>query len=244
MSVTYTPSTGYVLENKGKTEITVVGNVTPDDIYATATPSSYTYTIKYVSTNGTNLDSSTATYKFGTTNTISAPAKSGYNTPPAQTVKWDATSKTITFRYSPVSVNTSQRVQTDGVWYYSGVNDAIYYNVDLQYQNRTANSVQVRVVWTNRILANKYYGYYQSFNVSVIGSTGIWQGTQDDYLIVPADTWSKTSSSERSLTAYSSWYTVPVSTNATSLGVSGVYWRGGKEGSPQNYKYYINIPAY
>lgn len=244
LNITYTAATGYSITSKGSTSVTVTGNVTSSTIYATATPNSYTYNIKYVSTNGTNLGSSTATYKFGTTNTISAPAKSGYNTPSAQTVKWDSTSKTITFRYNPVSVATSQRVQTDGVWYYTGTNDVIYYNVDLQYQNRTANSVQVRVVWTNKILANKKYSYYQSFNVGDINGTYVWQSAADDYLIVPTNAWLNAVNYERSLTAYSNWYTVPISTGATTIPVSGAYWRGGRESDGQHYTYNINIPAY
>ncbi|MBE6755544.1 MAG: hypothetical protein E7555_03690 [Ruminococcaceae bacterium] len=241
INVTYTASTGYSISSKGSTAITVTGNVTSSTICASATANSYTYTIKYVSTNGTDLGSSSATYKFGTTNTISAPAKTGYTTPSSQSVKWDATSKTITFRYTPQSVSTSQRVQSGGVWYYTGSNDVIYYDVDLQYQNRTANSVQVRMVWTNTIRANSRYSYYQAFNVSDINGVGVYD---TDYQIVASGTWSGTSSSARSSTAYSKWYTIPVSSNAATLKVGGVYWREGREGDPQHYTYNINIPAY
>ena len=244
LSVTYTSATGYTISNKGKAEITVSGNITSNDIYATVTTNSYTYTIQYESTNGTNLGSTTTTQKFGTTNKISAPAKSGYNTPSSQTVKWDATSKTIKFYYSPKSEPTTQNVQKNGTWYYTGNNDVIYYDVDLQYQNRTANSVQIRVVWTNRILANKYYSFYQAFNVGEINGIYVRDDFGTDYQIVPGGAWGNAVNYERSLKKESYWYTVPISTDATSISVRGVYWRGGQESNPQHYTYKINIPAY
>ena len=101
------------------------------------------------------------------------------------------------------------------------------------------------MVWTNRILANHYYSYYQAFNVSDIGGTGVWKGAGDDYQIVPGGAWGNAVNYERSLKKESNWYTVPVhTTGATSLSVRGVYWRGGQESNPQHYTYKINIPAY
>lgn len=241
LSITYTASTGYFISTKGSTSITVTGNVTSSNIYVTASANSYKYTIKYVSTNGTDLGSSSATCKFGTTNTISAPAKSGYITPPSQNVKWNATSKTITFRYTPESVPNSQRVVSGGVWYKTGSGDLINYDVDLQYQKRTANSVQVRVVWTNTILAGHSYSYYQAFNVSDINGIDVYDR---DYQIVADGAWASKSDSTRSSTAYSIWYTIPVSSKATSLTVRGVYWRRERESEPQHYEKDINIPAY
>ena len=52
-------------------------------IYASATANQYTYNIVYQSKNGTNLGSSTATYKYGTTNSIPAPDFDGYANPGA-----------------------------------------------------------------------------------------------------------------------------------------------------------------
>ena len=62
----------------------------------------YTYTVKYVSSSGKDLGSTTVTYDYGTTNTITAPAKTGYTTPASQDVKWDvaANTKVITFTYT------------------------------------------------------------------------------------------------------------------------------------------------
>ena len=44
LSITYTASTGYTITSKGKTSITVSGNVTKSDIYANVTVNSYTAT--------------------------------------------------------------------------------------------------------------------------------------------------------------------------------------------------------
>lgn len=238
---------GWYTQAEGGTKVTESSVYTvPVDftLYAHWTPKQYTYSIVYKSTNGTNLGSSTVTKAYGTTNNISAPAKSGYNTPSSQNVVWDSSSKTITFLYSPVGVSTSQRVQTNGVWYPTGVNDIIFYDVDLQYQNRTANSVQIRVVWTNKILSGYKYSYFQAFNVSGISGIDVYYcNGLPDCQIVGTGEWGSVASWERSKTACSQWFTIPVSSNATTLSVYGVYWRDGQNYAP-GYTYYINIPAY
>lgn len=236
LSVTYTASTGYSISSKGITSTTVVGNVTSSSIYASASLNSYTYNVVYKSSNGTSLGSTTATYKYGTTNTITAPSTSGYNTPSAQSVKWDSTSaKTITFVYTPASVSTSQKVKTGTWWYYDG--DArITYSVNVEYRNRTASSVQLRFVWTNTIDAYYYYGYSQSFYAS---AKGVGTG---DVLIASASTWSSSSNSSRSKTSYSGWITVPVSsTSQQSISVGADYWDAyGKYSWGSS----VTIPAY
>lgn len=69
-------------------------------LYAQWTANSYEYNIVYKSSSGKALGSTTATFNFGTTNTITAPAKIGYTTPASQSVAWDtAGTKTITFTY-------------------------------------------------------------------------------------------------------------------------------------------------
>ena len=68
----------------------------------------YTYTVNYVSKSGINLGSSKISGEYGTSKTATAPAKTGYATPVAQTVKFDSTTaKTITFTYEPVSYSIS-----------------------------------------------------------------------------------------------------------------------------------------
>ena len=217
LSITYTATTGYSLNTKGSTTVTVTGDVTSDTIYATATANSYTYNIKYVSVNGTNLGTSTVTYKYGTSNTITPKAITGYTTPAAQTVVWDSTSaKTITFTYGIEPVATTQQVASGTWWYYSSTT-GITYVTKVQYQNRTANSVQIRVMWTNT-LTNGRYGYAQTFNAS---SNGVGTG---NVTICSASTWNTGATGARSETAYSGWITVPVNTtNKTSITISGKY---------------------
>ena len=63
----------------------------------------YTYNIKYVSSSGASLGTTTVSGTYGSSKSVSAPTKTGYTTPNAQTVKFDSTSaKTITFTYNLV----------------------------------------------------------------------------------------------------------------------------------------------
>ena len=232
LSVTYTASTGYSISSKGATSITVTGNVTSSNIYATASANSYTYTITYVSTNGTSLGSSSATYKYGTTNTISAPAKSGYTTPSSQSVKWDSTSKTITFKYSPTSQPTTQTVDSGTWWTSSSGNTKITYKVEAQWRNRTATSIDIRVCWTNTI-TNPYsegrYGYKQEFE---------WWGWNT---IAEASAFSSAGGT-RSSTGYSEWHTYTISPTDTTRTI-GSDWKdnNGKSGE---WGGTVSIPAY
>ena len=225
LEVSYTANTGYSISSQGSTSITVTGDVTASTIYASATANSYTYNVVYKSSNGTSLGSTTVTYKYGTTNTITAPAKTGYTTPSAQSVSWNSTSaKTITFVYAPTWVSTSQNVWSgDWISWYSdsGNRYGISSTATAEYQNRTATTVQVRIKWTNTLTANTYYGYAQSFNVSIGDSSFV------DYSICSASTWSSSSSSARTVTAYSGWVTVPVSATQTSVSACGSFWDNG-----------------
>ena len=82
-----------------------LGNLT---VYAQWTPNNYTYNIKYVSSSGKDLGHDTVTGAFDTSKTVTPPAKTGYTTPAAQTVKFDSTSaKTITFTYQLINYTIS-----------------------------------------------------------------------------------------------------------------------------------------
>ena len=77
LAITYTASTGYTITSKGKTAITVTGNVTGNDIYATASPR--TYTVTFNANGGSSSTSSkTVTYK-STYGSLPTPTKTGYN---------------------------------------------------------------------------------------------------------------------------------------------------------------------
>ncbi len=239
LSVTYAASTGYTLGSTGATSITVTGDVTSNDIYASATANSYTYNIKYVSENGTDLGSTTATYTYGTTHTISAPTKSGYDTPSSQSVKWDSTTaKTITFTY-PVTPQSTTQTASSGTWYTwtdSGSTYGITYKAELQWQNRTSTTIQVRVKWTNTIYAYCWYGYGQYFTPTIAGTTG------SKVTIASSSTWSSSSSSSRSVTVYSDWVTVSVAATKTSISTSATWSdQNSKSGS---WSKTMTIPTY
>lgn len=241
LSITYTAKTGYSIEENGKTSVTVTGNVDGNTIYASASPNSYAYSIVYQSSNGTSLGSSSATYKFGTTNTITPPAKSGYNTPPSQTIVWDATSKTITFVYTPTDIGATvvsgTCVSTPQITLYA----------EVQYRNRTATSVQVRVVWTSTIEAYGYTVYGQKVTATC--------GSSSSTATVAAfNAWSSSSSSARSSTGTTDWMTVSLNTtNQTTVSVGIYYYQVNSNGTDMT-RYYgeggysgtwsMNIPAY
>lgn len=241
LAVTYTASTGYSLASKGSTSITVSGNVTSSNIYATATVNSYTYNIVYQSSNGTALGTSTATYNYGTTNTITAPAKTGYNTPGSQSVKWDATStKTITFNYEPTAVSNSAKTGT-----FLSSSPKITYSTTMNYRNRTATSVEVQLVttvsmqtgWTGFAHGVAYKATCGSASSGVVQVAGYKDLT----------------GSGSSKTASSGWITIPLNTtNATTISFSVYMYQSnyyntdltsyGYESS--NYTWTMNIPAY
>lgn len=243
LSVTYTAATGYSLGSTGSTDITVETDITSSSIYASASANSYTYSIVYQSTNGTSLGTSSATYVFGTTNTISAPSKSGYTTPSSQSVTWDSTSKTITFKYTPTSVSSTTKSGT------IDTSPSLTYSATVQYQNRTASSVQVRVVWTTTLGAYSYTSYGQQFTASS-GSVSTGTVVLNSY----GNAWSSYTSSARTVSATSSWITVPLSTtNATTVSLDIYYYQVNSNGTDMSKNYgegdvdatwSISIPAY
>lgn len=241
LKVNYNASTGYSLTDRGLNEIQVIGNVSTESIYASAKPNSYSYRVVYKSSNGTDLGSTTVTKVFGTTETISAPGKTGYNTPAAQSVKWDSTDvKTITFIYTPASKSNKQLMSSGHMDYWttsSGRPSGIYYDAYAEFQNRTANSVQIRVTYTNKCYAYTTFGYGQWFTPTIngqncgetqIASNSTWSGSYVTY--------------DRTATASSGWVTVSVSPTTTSVGVSSS-WRtaNSKSGS---WNGNITIPTY
>lgn len=243
LSVTYTASTGYSISSQGSTSITVTGNVTSSNIYATATLNSYTYNIVYESINGTALGTTSATYEYGTTNTIYPPEISGYYTPASQSVAWDSTgAKTIKFTYYPIEVATSQYLW-NGWWWWSGTSDyGVCYDVHAEYQNRTADSVQIRLVWKQAI--NKaQYGFTQQFYAS-FWHNGTQRANTGDVTIATASLWPKNGSWHTgSTTAYSNWITVSLdTTNATTVVVNCDWWSSEDRGSWADKV--LSIPAY
>lgn len=249
LSVTYKVKTGYTKKTSGKTSITVTGDVTSDDIYMTVEAKSITYNIVYVSSNGTDLGSSTVKKKYATTNTITPPAKSGYDTPDAQKVKWDSVdAKTITFIYTPSYVGDT--------WETGYITNDTYHKMDydvvIEYRNRTATSVELYITWTASIWSTSSTGAYNTYGQWFKASVG--SASTGNINVVPFGTWKSASTSKRSETAGSGWFTVDLSTtDATSLAMSVYYWQTNYNGVDMSVDYgidnldttwYIDIPAY
>lgn len=213
LAITYTVHDGYSLDSHGITSATVSRNLSTSDIYAVTSVKNCTYNIVYRSINGTSLGSSTATFKFGTTNTISAPAMPGYDTPPAQTVPWDsAGTKTITFNYTPSYVSPTSNSGT------ICSSPRITYSAKVEYQNRTASSVQLRVVWTSTIGSYSYTVYGQKFRATVgSANTGEVQ-------VTAFNTWKNSVYGTRSSTGTSGWITVPLGTTSSTSVNMGIYY--------------------
>ena len=242
LSVAYSAATGYSISSKGAASVTVTGDVTGSTIYASATANQYTYPVIYRSSNGTALGSSTQTKSYGTGAYVTPPAISGYNTPSAQYVTWDSVSpKTILFTYSPAEV---------GYTYKSGTlstSPGMTYSAEVQFANRTATSVQMRIVWTQTIKKGSWDNYAQMFRATS-GSVSTGNVT-----VVKQGSWGSAATSARSSTGTSGWITIPVgTTNATSAGLSVYWYQANYNGTDMSYTgvenlsttWYIPIPAY
>lgn len=241
LSVSYAASTGYSLGSHGSSSFTVTGNITSSSIYASASLNSYTYNIVYQSSNGTRLGSSTATYKYGTTNTISPKSFSGYNTPASQSVRWDSTStKTITFTYSISSV-TNHAISGN----FSSSSPHISYSTTMAYRNRTANSVEVQVT-TTVTMQSGWSGY--NYGIALKTTYGSVSSGK-----VQIANYQGLSSSGSSRTASTGWMTIPLSTtNPISISFNANLYNTNWENQyvnsseylDQYYSWAINIPAY
>lgn len=242
LEISYSVEIGYILESSGKTNIVVDGDVTSNDIYASVKADNYTYNIIYKSSNGTDLGNATATYRYGTTNTIYAPAIAGYDVPGPQDVTWDSTSaKTITFTYTPTYLYFAQDMSS-GEWrLWENNKYGVVYGAYTEFQNRTANSIQIRVVWQNTLRTsnvNTSYGYNQYFSASIGGqSTG-------DVLITSSSTWASAYNTDQNVVAVSNWVTVPVSPMQTSVAISANFWDDNPNNSNKSWQNNVTIPTY
>ena len=152
-------------------------------------------------------------------------------------MKWDELSKTITFTYSIQSVTNPQQAKS-GWWWQSG-NNGVSFVAKVEYQNRTANSIQVRVIWVQSI-KNAMFGFNQWFSSSIGGvSTG-------NVKIASTTTWPYNDGGPyytASRTVYSGWVTVSVAATTTSVNVSTNWWTDNNSNSG-SWSYTMTIPAY
>lgn len=244
LSVTYTASTGYSVTGHGKTSVTVTGNVDSSYIWATATPNEYTYTYIWQSVNGTKLGSIELTDTYGRTSKLCPPTFPGYDTPEPRNVTWDtAGTKTVIIdEYKPTSVSNSAKTGT------AFTGPRVTYSANVEYQNRTANSVQIRVSVKATIEATGHTVYGQRFSAKAnsVGTGAV--------VICAPGTWNSSSSSARSATGTSGWITIPLNTtNATTVSMSMYYYQVNYNGTDMtanygeggtNASWTVNIPAY
>lgn len=134
----------------------------------------YTYNVVYKSSSGKSLGTSTVSGTYGSSKSVSAPAKAGYTTPSAQTVSFDSTSsKTITFTYPlinyTISYNlnggampTSERLYYFQDYAYLGapIYSIIHYDVDL------SNAKSIEVLDTSNV-----FGLEWNINDEYVGDT-------------------------------------------------------------------------
>ncbi len=242
LSVAYTAVEGYSLNEKGIESITVSDHLTASDIYASASANRYAYEVVYKSSNGTVLGSTTVSYAYGTTNTVSPTSFAGYVTPEAQSVAWDSATKTITFIYTPKTVGTATLKNNQWWWKQTsnGYTFGIKYSVSVKVTARTADSVTIEITWTNTI-KDAYYGYAQYFNMTVGGkSTG-------KQTIANESKWnvSKGEAQNGSATKKVTLTITGITATTTSLDYSVTTSTSDKSGScPGSFSGTIEIPAY
>ena len=216
-------------------------------VYAQWKEDRVTYRALDYSTNGTYLGTRTISGLYGTSSWVNAGSYNGYSGS-SQQVSWDSKqSKDIRFNYTPNATKASQGLQ-DGTWWTSSsnANTKILFSVNGEWQNRTANSVQVRIVWTQTITGG-YFGYNQEFNAE-FWHNDVFYGNTGNVRIASTSTWpySKRPNSG-SVTAYSDWITVPLNTtNQTSVIVKCVWSTGSNDGKPKGSwgNTPIVVPAY
>ncbi len=227
---------GWFTAAEGGTKVTndsLVARAKNHTLFAQWDIAIYEYTILYRSCNGTDLGSMTVSFQHGTTNTITPPDFNGYQTPLGRVIRCDTTSeRTITFVYDPYEEGYAKTVDR-GVWYAEGDKDILRYEVKVQCQNRTENSVEIRFTWTNFIIAYQTYLYRQNFSVYIDGNYvgDYWIGPHR--FLQPNITGSGTSPN---------WITVPLSTTEQhEITFEGDFWDSNVKG---RWSGTFTVPAY
>lgn len=121
------------------------------------------------------------------------------------------------------------------------------YTATIEYQNRTASSVQLRVCWTSTLKAGAYNVYGQNFRISV---GDIYTET----VVARFNTWASSASYDRANTGRSDWITIPLdTTEATTFYMNVYYWMTNLDGTDMHYYdgapcvdtiWLIDIPEY
>ena len=125
----------------------------------------------------------------------------------------------------------------------------LYYNAEVQYRNRTADSVDLRVVWTSTLSGKTAYNSYgQQLNITV-GSMQV-----GPVVVVPYREWKDPSDSPRSQEGASEWFTVQLNTtSSTNVYVDVYYYCVNSRGTDLTNEYkthsyedtlVVKVPAY
>ncbi|MBQ3920614.1 MAG: hypothetical protein II689_00115, partial [Firmicutes bacterium] len=111
--------------------------------------------------------------------------------------------------------------------------------VTAKYQNRTATSIQIKLVWTQSI-KSAYYGQNQWFNATIGGvSTG-------DVKIASYNTWYNGSEYyyNDTVTVETGWISVPAEATKTSVSIKANYWTSPSNWVNSSWSYTMPIPTY
>ena len=157
--------------SSASTSVSIAKGSTGNRTYtANWSPNPYTYDVVYKSTSGESLGSTTVTYNYGTTNTITPPAIAGYTAPASQSVVWDSTSKTITFTYTPITYTIGIENGYDGKLY-PVIPDGLE-NVTYRWFRDSAEYSYENTPWKNEWTAVDSQYINQSGAVDVIDHKG------------------------------------------------------------------------
>ncbi len=116
------------------------------------------------------------------------------------------------------------------------------YKAEIQYRNRTADSVEVRIIWS----ATKHWGYNhykQLFYFHLLENDKIDSG---GIIVAEANSWAD---GEATITATTRWVEIPLkTTNTTAITLHVAHWQENYNdvwvNSPFSADWTINIPAY
>ncbi len=228
----------------GSDTYTTAGNQT---LYAHWEQMIYNYSIVYESINGTRLGTASGSGGAGSTVTLTPKTFSGYNIPGSQSVTLSENNSQYVFIYTPSAVSATSKSGT----IYTETNSSLKYAAKIEFRNRTANSVQIRVTWTATLSGKGAFNNYAQMFRASCGSV-----STGNVRVVKQGAWGSASSSTRTATASSGWITIPLNTtNATNINLNVYYYQANANGTDMsNYPGYstsyleetwsIAIPAY
>lgn len=182
----YTPGSSYIVP---------IGDSTFKAVWSANT---YTYNVKYVSSSGKSLGTSTISAKYGETKSVSVPEKPGYTTPASQNVIFDSVnSKTVTFIYQIINYSieynlnggsvsgnpTSYNVESDNItlknptktgYTFTGWTEILkpsnLYDIDFRYDTGTLDEVNGRKAKSSDLISVKQGEKYKFLNHNMLGT--------------------------------------------------------------------------